>query len=194
MKFANPEAFLLLILVGIVAIFTWKIGVRRRSRIFYPTDNWISRRPRFTIPSPFKVHYFLRLIALILIVIALARPQHVHQRENRLVEAVDIVICFDLSKSMYAVDFHPNRHTVAINTMAKFVDSRADDRIGLVLFSGEAYLAVPLTHDHKVLKKAILESNEKGLQDGTAIGQSLAVGQLPIPGLPRLFWEPACWS
>ena len=175
MKFANPEAFLLLILVGFVAFFAWNFGVRRRSRIYYPTDNWIAKRPRLTIPSPFKLHFFLRTLALVFIVVALARPQSVHKRENRLVEAVDIIICFDLSKSMAAVDFTPNRHVVAINTMTKFIDLRSDDRIGLVLFSGEAYLAVPLTHDHNVLKDAVLKSSDAGLEDGTAIGQSLAV-------------------
>jgi Ca-activated chloride channel family protein len=117
----------------------------------------------------------LRSLALVLLAIGLARPQKVYTKEKRHVEAVDLVICFDLSKSMEAVDFRPNRRRVAIQTLGHFIDMRKDDRIGLVLFSGEAYLATPLTLDHSLVKKAIEESSNKYLQDGTAIGQSLAV-------------------
>ncbi len=175
MKFDSPFAFLFLIPLALVAFYTWRMGVRRRSRIFYPTEGWIKNRPKFTLPSPFKLHYFTRSLALLLIVVGLSRPQGVHQKTNRNVEAVDMIICFDLSKSMLAIDFQPNRRTVAVNTVTEFVDKRVDDRIGLVLFSGEAYLAVPLTHDHKILKEAIMKSSDRGLQDGTAIGQALAV-------------------
>lgn len=175
MKFLNPEAFLLLPLLLLVALYTWKRGVRQRSRVYFPTDGWIKNRPRFRLPSPFRVHFFLRLAALALMIVALARPQAVFQKTSRSVEAVDMVICFDLSKSMDAVDFNPNRRVVAIKTISQFVDKRVDDRIGLVLFSGEAYLAVPLTQDHETVKAAILSSSNKNLQDGTAIGQSLAV-------------------
>jgi len=111
-----------------------------------------------------------------LIIFALARPQEVFQREKRTIEAVDMIVSFDLSKSMDAVDFKPNRRTVAIRVLEKFIDQRIDDRIGLVLFSGEAFLAVPPTNDHKIVKESLQKSNNKYLQDGTAIGESLAVG------------------
>ncbi len=176
MRFLSPQAFLLLPLLIAVAWYTWKIGVRQRSRVYFPTDAWIAKRPRFRLPSPFKVYFFLRLIALLLIVYALARPQSVFQKTSRTVEAVEMIICFDLSKSMEAIDFTPNRHVVAINTITQFIDKRIDDRIGLVLFSGEAYLAVPLTQDHDVLKNAVVTATNKNLEDGTAIGQALAVG------------------
>jgi Ca-activated chloride channel family protein len=175
MKFANPEAFLLFIPLLFVALFTWRVGIRRRSRLAYPTGTWVDQRPRLVLVSPFRLQFVLRLASLSLIVVALARPQEVLTKVNRLVEAVDLVICFDLSKSMDAIDFQPNRRTVAVQTINSFIDKRVDDRIGLVLFSGEAFLAIPITHDHDMVKAAVRESSNRYLQDGTAIGQALAV-------------------
>ncbi len=175
MNLVNPWAFLLFAPLILVALFVWKIGIRKRSRVYFPLGSWIDKRPRFTLPSPFKLHFVLRLVSLSLIIVALARPQEIFTKTNRIAESVDMVICFDLSKSMDAIDFKPNRRAVAVKTVVEFVRKRADDRIGLVLFSGEAYLAVPITHDHNVLIDAIEQSSNKGLADGTAIGQSLAV-------------------
>jgi Ca-activated chloride channel family protein len=175
MNIVNPWAFFLFIPLLLVALFVWKIGIRKRSRVYFPLGSWIDKRPRFTLPSPFKMHFVLRLMSLSLIIVALARPQEIFTKTNRIAESVDMVICFDLSKSMDAIDFKPNRRAVALKTVIEFIRKRADDRIGLVLFSGEAYLAVPVTHDHNVLIEAIEKSSNRGLSDGTAIGQSLAV-------------------
>lgn len=176
MTFAHPQFFLLYIPLVLFAAYAWTFGVRYRGRIFYPSGTWIDQRPRFQLPSPFKVHYFLRLCALSLLIVGLARPQRVLSSHKKIIEAVDIIISFDLSKSMDSLDFKPNRHVVAVNTINNFIGSRQDDRIGLVLFAGEAYLAVPLTTDHRMLQDAVINSNYGLLQDGTAIGQSLAVG------------------
>jgi len=175
MTFAYPAFFFLFIPLFLVALYSWSFGIRFRGRIFFPTGGWIDQRPRFKVPSPFRVHFFLRLLALSFMIIALARPQHVRTSQRKIIEAVDIIISFDLSKSMEALDFKPNRRVVAVNTVNNFIASRTDDRIGLVLFAGEAYLAVPLTTDHQVLQEGVINSNYNLLQDGTAIGQSLAV-------------------
>jgi Ca-activated chloride channel family protein len=175
MRFLNPEAFFLFIPLFLVAFYTWRIGIRRRSRLYFPMGTWIDKRPRFTLPSPFKLHFVLRFVCLSLVIVALARPQEIFKKTNRLAESVDMVICFDLSKSMDAIDFKPNRRAVAVKTVTEFIKKRADDRIGLVLFSGEAYLAVPITHDHNVLVDAVEKSSNRNLADGTAIGQALAV-------------------
>lgn len=175
MTFANPEYFLLFIPLIIVAWWVSKHGIKNRSRLFIPTAGWVDQRPRFRIPSPFRVHFLLRILAMIFVIIGLARPQEVFQREKRTIEAVDMIISFDLSKSMDAVDFKPNRRTVAIRVLQKFIDQRQDDRIGLVQFSGEAFLSVPPTNDHKIVKNSLVKSNNKHLQDGTAIGESIAV-------------------
>jgi Ca-activated chloride channel family protein len=175
MKFSHPEALLLFIPLLALIWFVQKYGVRFRSRIYFPTDSWIKGRPKFSTPTPFRIHLILRSLALGLIIVALARPQEHSEKIKRTVDAIDMVICFDLSKSMDALDFKPNRRAVAIRTINNFIDRRADDRIGLVLFSGEAYMAVPMTLDHTILKTAIERSSNSQLQDGTAIGQSLAV-------------------
>lgn len=175
MKFANPEAFLLFIPWALVLYWTYTQGPKYRSRLFVPFSNWVDSRPRMSVPTPFRIFLVLRSIALGLLIIALARPQDVLTKTKRNVDAVDMILSFDLSKSMDAVDFKPDRRTVAIKTLKDFIEKRESDRMGLVLFSGEAYLAVPLTLDHKILIEAIEKSSNRLLQDGTAIGQSLAV-------------------
>ncbi len=175
MTFAHPWAFFAFLALLIVGWFAYRFGVRYRSRLYFPTDDWVNQRPRFTYPTPFKIHVFFRFTALVFIVVALARPQQIFTKEKRSVDAVDMIVAFDLSKSMLALDFRPNRREVAIQTVNQFVDARKDDRIGLVLFSGEAYLGVPLTQDHEMVKQAVINSSNRFIQDGTAIGQSLAL-------------------
>lgn len=102
MTFANPEAFLLFIILALVIYFVQKIGVRYRARIFFPTDSWMKARPRFSKPTPFRLHLMLRSLALVFLILALARPQEHAEKIKRTVDAIDMVICFDLSKSMYA--------------------------------------------------------------------------------------------
>lgn len=175
MTFADSWVFLLLPLVLAVAWFAYKVGVKYRSRLYFPTDDWVNQRPRFSYPTPFRIHLILRIVSLGFILVALARPQQIFTKEKRSVDAVDMIVAFDLSKSMLALDFRPNRREVAIQTINQFVDARKDDRIGLVLFSGEAYLGVPLTQDHDMVKNAVTNSSNRFIADGTAIGQALAL-------------------
>src|SRR5690349_8794769 len=104
MKFASPEAFLLFIPLVIVSLYSWRVGVRKRSRLYIPIGTWIDKRPRFSLPSPFRLHFALRLAALSFAIVALARPQDVFTKTRKKVEAVDMIISFDLSKSMDAID------------------------------------------------------------------------------------------
>ena len=172
---ANPEAFWLFIPLVLGVFFYYKIAVKHRSRLPFPFD-WSATKGKNPVITPFKMGILLRTIALSCMVIALARPQKREEKEKRIVEAVDLLLVFDLSKSMEALDFSPNRRHVAIEALSKFINRRIDDRIGLVLFSGEAYLSVPLTMDHNMLIKSLEQSSNAGLEDGTAIGQALAVG------------------
>lgn len=176
MRFANPEFLLLLIPWVLVFLYLWRKGARKRARMDVPLEDWMKEKPLSSRVTPFRVHFLLRSLATLLMIVALARPQEVLTRERRTVESVDMLISFDLSRSMEAQDFEPSRRVVAISLVNDFIDQRKDDRIGLVLFSGEAYLSVPLTIDHEMVKKAIAASSNRLLQDGTAIGQSLAVG------------------
>jgi len=121
-------------------------------------------------PLPFV----LRLLSLACIIVALARPQTRNDEELVSGEGVDIVLCIDVSGSMMAQDFTPNRLEAAKEVASTFVDSRPTDRIGLVIFSGESFTQCPVTTDKNILKSQIYNIQSGLLEDGTAIGSGLA--------------------
>lgn len=118
--------------------------------------------------------FVLRIIAVVMLTIALARPQSSNITENVDSEGIDIVLCIDVSGSMLAEDFKPNRVEAAKNVAMNFIDQRTSDRIGLVIFSGESFTLCPITIDHHVLKEQIHEMKSGMLVDGTSIGMGLA--------------------
>lgn len=118
--------------------------------------------------------YALRLAAVGVMVVALARPQSMLSREEMKVEGIDIVMAIDVSGSMLAEDFHPNRLEAAKKVAADFVEGRKTDRMGLVVFAGEAFTQVPLTVDHQVLLKQLGAIRSGTVRDGTALGDGLA--------------------
>lgn len=174
MIWANPEFFLFIPLAILALIFFFKIAVKHRARLVFPLD-WSAKNSAGKMLTPFRFQAMVRFLALCALIVALARPQKKQENEKRVVEAIDLLVVLDLSKSMDALDYTPNRHTVAVNTLERFITHRPDDRIGLVLFSGEAYLNVPLTLDHKLVLEALKSSSTSDLEDGTAIGQAIAV-------------------
>jgi len=113
-------------------------------------------------------------LSIVILVIAMARPQSEHAEESVKGEGIDIFLVMDLSSSMLARDFEPDRLTVSKQVAIDFVSHRTYDRIGLAVFAGESYTQCPLTNDHEVLKEYLagLECGE--LEDGTAIGMGLA--------------------
>lgn len=118
--------------------------------------------------------YILRLVAVAAVIVALARPQSQLSRQEMRVEGIDIVLAMDVSGSMLAEDFRPNRLEAAKNVAADFINGRKDDRIGLVVFAGEAFTQVPLTIDHHVLLQQVGKVKSGNIKDGTAIGDGLA--------------------
>ena len=118
--------------------------------------------------------FVLRLFAFALIIAALARPQSRSSWKDSKTEGIDIVISLDVSLSMLAKDFKPNRMDVAKDVILDFIDARPNDRIGLVIFGGEAFTQCPLTSDHKVLKNMFPQVKAGSLDQGTAIGLGLA--------------------
>ena len=117
--------------------------------------------------------FVCRLLALAFIIIALAKPQTKSEQQNAEGEGVDIMLCMDISGSMNAQDFQPNRLEAAKNVAIDFVNKRLTDRIGVVIFSGESFTQCPLTTDHGVLTQAIQSIRNGLLEDGTAIGAGL---------------------
>jgi Ca-activated chloride channel family protein len=120
--------------------------------------------------------FALRLLALSCIIIALARPQTGNEQQVTSGEGIDILFCLDISGSMLAQDFSPNRMDAAKQVASDFIDRRPTDRMGLVIFAGESFTMCPLTTDHSVLKSQLFNVQSGLLEDGTAIGSGLATG------------------
>jgi Ca-activated chloride channel homolog len=122
------------------------------------------------------VPFGLRMVTVALLIVALARPQSVSQGENIHTEGIDIVLLLDISTSMLAEDFQPNRVEAAKEVAQKFVDGRLNDRIGLVIFAGQSFTQCPMTLDYRVLKNLVRQVRPGMVEDGTAIGMAIAQG------------------
>jgi Ca-activated chloride channel family protein len=115
-----------------------------------------------------------RLVALSLLIIALARPQSTTKRQDVSIEGIDIIVGLDISGSMLAQDLKPDRLEAAKNVSQDFFAGRPNDRIGLVVFAGEAFTQCPLTTDHVIIEDMLDDIKSGLIQDGTAIGDGLA--------------------
>lgn len=170
----NPWAFALLAAALPLLLFLALRERRRSAALRFPLAGLLQGLPRGLAGLWWLPHAF-RALAVVLAVTALARPQVRGSAARDLsVEGIDIVLGFDISTSMNAVDFRPkDRISVAKEVLRKFIEGRRNDRIGLVVFAGEAYTQAPLTLDYHVLGE-ILDSVKTGLiEDGTAIGNAL---------------------
>lgn len=115
-----------------------------------------------------------RVITLVLLFVGLARPQSSYDEEKVTTEGIDIVLALDVSSSMLARDFKPNRLEAAKQEAINFIDARPHDRVGLVVFSGESFTQCPVTIDHGILKQQVKLIKNGLMEDGTAIGMGLA--------------------
>lgn len=118
--------------------------------------------------------FVLRMLAFSLLMLALARPQSRSSWQDLHTEGIDIMMGVDVSASMLAKDLKPNRLEAAKSVAAEFIGNRPDDRLGLVIFSGESFTQCPLTTDHSVLLNLFSQVRTGILEDGTAIGMGLA--------------------
>ncbi|HYH47561.1 MAG TPA: VWA domain-containing protein [Thermoanaerobaculia bacterium] len=168
---AAPAWLLLLLALPILA---WAHHRRQRrgalGALTYSRLPATGRRGAWRLHLPF----YARLLALGCLVAALARPQLGLAWEESLTEGIDIVVALDISGSMGAPDFHPDRLTVAKQVVKDFVAGRPGDRLGLVVFSGTAMVRAPLTTDRRMLDQLIDALEITPLGDGTAIGVALA--------------------
>ncbi len=171
--FQNPEAFILLLLVPILGAWYFMRRGQRFVNFKFSSlralDGINSWRGRLRGMLP-----ILRALAFCSLVVAIARPQEVLKEQEITAEGIDIVLVMDLSSSMLAQDFKPDRLEVSKRVASEFVDKREYDRIGLAVFAGEAFTQCPLTTDHKVLKEFLANLDCGILRDGTAIGDGLA--------------------
>ena len=172
--FAKPQVFYLLL--GLIPLILWYIFRNKRSQ----ASIRISSLEGFkNMPKTWK-HYLRHLIFLlqiaviILVITCLARPQSQNNWQNQTVEGIDIVIALDISSSMLARDFQPDRIEAAKKVATEFISGREFDRIGLVVFSSESFTQCPLTTDRAVLINLLNNVKSGLIEDGTAIGLGLA--------------------
>ena len=164
--------WLFLLYIPLIAWYVWK------HRNANPSMGMSTVTPFAKLPVSWKVWamhglFALQLIAIGALIVALARPQtHDHLRTSR-IEGTDIVIALDISGSMTAKDFEPSRFAAAKDVATKFVNTRKDDNMGLVVFAGESLSLMPLTNDRAALINAIRQVEMGDLNDGTAIGDGL---------------------
>lgn len=118
--------------------------------------------------------FAMRLFVIALVIIVIARPQNVDKWQSSTTEGIDIVLALDVSGSMLARDFSPDRLEASKNVATEFISGRPYDRIGLTVFSGESFTQCPLTTDHAVLINLLREIKSGMIEDGTAIGVGLA--------------------
>ena len=173
MVFKHPEWFLALL--PLLAIFWLRRKRLQRSTIKFPNIQKLREiaSKRTLIFS--RVSLWVRALIFIGLIIALARPQSIYQEREVSSQGIDIMIAMDVSRSMAAEDLKPkNRLEVSKKTVNDFVAGRTSDRIGLVVYSGEAYTRVPLTYDTKVLSHFVNTLYLDMAGEGTAIGLAIA--------------------
>ena len=175
MVFANPNyLYLLLLLIPLVAWYIYKL---RKSQ----ASLQVSSAEAFEAPGATSwrvylrhVPFVLRMMAIAVLIVVLARPQSTNSWQNSTTEGIDIVMAIDISTSMLAEDLKPNRLEAAKDVAASFINGRPNDNIGLVVFAAESFTQCPLTTDHGVLLNLFKDIQPGIIQDGTAIGVGLA--------------------
>lgn len=172
--YANPGFLYLLILLPLLGGWYWfkfrnnNAGLQFSSTLGF---SGVSRSWRL-----YLVHilFLFRIIALGLLIIALARPQSTTSSKNVNIEGIDIVMAMDVSSSMLAQDLRPDRLEASKDVASDFIEGRPDDRVGLVIFSGESFTQSPLTSDHSMILNLFKDIQSGMIEDGTAIGDGLA--------------------
>lgn len=171
--FAYPQVLFLLLLVPLMVWWYIRNNSRSSSSIIVSSVKSFGETRSFK--TAFRhIPFILRTLAVVCLIIALARPQVRNDEELVSGEGIDIILCMDVSGSMLAQDFSPNRLEAMKQVAADFVDRRPTDRIGLVIFAGESFTSSPITMDKTTLKTQILSAQTGYLADGTAIGDGLA--------------------
>lgn len=173
-EWANSLLLYLLCLIPLFFLIRWLLGLRNRQklevalpegRLHTDTWAWLRHLPKV-----------LLALVLALMIIALARPQTTNEQVDQWTEGIDIMLAIDISQSMQIEDFIPNRLEAAKKTAKDFIDGRMNDRVGVVVFAGDAFSLCPLTTDKELLNNYIDDIKFDLIENrGTAIGSALAV-------------------
>lgn len=172
-EFLNPQ--FLWLLLGIPVLVVWYFFTQNKdsATLTIPTTKGFETSP--SILSKLKpLLYILRLLALTLLIVALARPRNVSvSKRTKTNKGIDIVMAIDVSASMLARDLKPNRLEALKKVATEFVNERPNDRIGIVVYAGESFTRTPITSDKRIIRKTISEIKWGELDGGTAIGMGL---------------------
>ena len=172
--FANPEFFWLLLLLPLMLLLYWYWNKESQANVTFSTTIAFKKTKSWS-DALYHLLFVLRMIAIALIVVALARPQtHSENAKTKITDGIDIVMAIDVSASMLSQDLKPNRFEALKKVASQFVKDRPNDRIGLVIYAGESYTKTPVTTDKSIILNALSEITYGQIEDGTAIGMGLA--------------------
>jgi Ca-activated chloride channel family protein len=177
--FLHVPGWLILLVGGLAAaamVWHYIVGRLQRSASVRYSDLSLVRSEKKTLRRRLRpLVYLLRVLAVVFLFVALARPQAGNEKRDIEAEGIDIIMALDVSGSMKAEDFKPhNRLHVAKEEIDKFIDRRVSDRIGLVVFAKSSFTQCPLTLDYGILKNFLEQVDFDMIEDGTAIGLALA--------------------
>lgn len=173
-NFQYPYVLFALLIIPLLIFWQYGIAKKEHPYLRYSQISPFAQRKKTWRIRLRLLPSWLRYIVIALLIIAIARPQTHLSKDEMNVEGVDIVLAMDVSASMLAEDFHPNRLEAAKSVAKDFIDGRPTDNIGVVAFAGEAYTQCPPTTDHVMLESQMNQLSSGMLEDGTAIGDGLA--------------------
>jgi Ca-activated chloride channel family protein len=179
MTFAQPIWFLLLLLLPWL-MFQYRRDARRRHVTLQVSRLQAMRGVKTWVVYARNWIQYIRWLVIVLVVVAMARPQLLWHEEEVVAESVDIMLVMDVSPSMLSKDFLPDRLSVAKEMAVSFVSRRPYDQLGLVLFSGGAFTQCPLTSDRRILQAFINNIQVGRLPDGTATGMGMATALMHL--------------
>ena len=173
-EFANPDFLYLLVIIPMMIAWYWYKNNRSKAEMQISSTLPFASVKKSLRQYLYHILFVFRAVAIMLLIIALARPQSTSSSQDVTIEGIDIVMAMDISGSMLAEDLKPNRLEAAKDVAKDFIAGRPNDRAGLVIFAGETFTQVPLTTDHDVLKNMFKEVKSGMIEDGTALGDGLA--------------------
>lgn len=172
-EYLNPEWFWALLVLPALIIWEWRNRTQGVASLKHTGTAAFTDRNPLTLVRPLLP--LLRLAALALIIVALARPRTSEMgQKTSSSEGIDIVLALDVSSSMDAMDFEPNRLEASKRVAAQFVQDRPSDRFAVVVYAGESFTQSPLTTDHRIVQNSLSDVQFGVIEDGTAIGMGLA--------------------
>ncbi|MEX1383759.1 VWA domain-containing protein [Lutibacter sp.] len=172
-EFLHPQFLWLLVLIPILAIWLFLVRKKESATLTISSLKGFEVKPS-TLSKLKPFLHVLRLVALTLLIVALARPRNVSvSKRTKTNKGIDIVMAIDVSASMLARDLKPNRLEALKKVATEFVNQRPNDRIGIVVYAGESFTQTPITSDKRIVRNTISDIKWGQLDGGTAIGMGL---------------------